>query len=391
MSNKAPINPAVLRWARETAKFDLETAAPKVSVSVERLVSWEDGSDQPTITQAKKLAKLYRRSFALLFLEEIPKDFSPLKDFRRDGSKELSSASVFIIREIQQRQEWISEFNQENGEEKASFVGRFTINDDTRSVANDILETLNIHPPDYSRTAIREWVDAAERNGICISRTSNIHSHLKLDAEEVQGFTIADPFAPFIFINSQDYDAPQVFTLVHELVHLWIAASGISNSSELTIEPVDGLSGIEYFCNEVAGLALIPDDVLNSIPDNVFDRAEDVYRTARNLGISSRVLLVRSYKANRIDLDIYRSLKNQTDAAFRAFIKQEEEKKARQKADGKTSAPNYYLLTVNRNSRLFTQVVLGEYKEGNLDPAFASSLLNVRINRFSKLEEQLYK
>ena len=121
MADKAYITPSVLKWARETAKMSVEAAASKVPVSADKLKEWEDGISQPTIKQAQLLAKLYRRPFALLFLPDIPKDFMPLQDFRKKGSKSLSTASVFIIREIQQKQAWISDMNEENNEAKRSF------------------------------------------------------------------------------------------------------------------------------------------------------------------------------------------------------------------------------------------------------------------------------
>ena len=230
MADKAYITPNVLRWARESARMSEEVAASKVSVTVEKLKEWEEGTNQPTIRQAETLAKAYRRPFALFFLPEIPRDFQPLQDYRRKSAKPLGTASIFIIREIQQKQAWIRDVYEDNRESKLPFVGKYSLRDNPRKVAEDILTTLDIHPLDYSsENPIKEWIDKAESKGIFISRTSFIHSRLLLDSEEIQGFTIADPYAPFVFVNSEDWDAPQLFTLVHELAHIWIAESGISN------------------------------------------------------------------------------------------------------------------------------------------------------------------
>ena len=104
MADKAQITPSVLKWARESARLSVEVAAAKVAVSPAKVGEWEDGQDQPTIRQAETLAKFYRRPFALLFLPSIPRDFQPLQDFRRPSAQQLGTASVFIIREIQQKQ-----------------------------------------------------------------------------------------------------------------------------------------------------------------------------------------------------------------------------------------------------------------------------------------------
>lgn len=221
MAEKAYITAKVFKWARESARMTEAIAASKVAVSVEKLRGWENGKDYPTIRQAQSLAKAYRRPFALFFLPDVPTDFQPLQDFRKTGSKELSTSSIFIIREIQQKQAWISEVNEENAVNRVPFIGKFTIKDNPVLVANDILATLKINPLKYSSSnPIIEWIDKAESNGVYISRTSFIHSRLKLDSNEIQGFAIADSYAPFIFINSDDWNAPQLFTLVHELAHL---------------------------------------------------------------------------------------------------------------------------------------------------------------------------
>lgn len=389
MADKAEINPNVLKWARETARMSEETAAAKVNVAVEKLQEWESGSKFPTIRQAQTLAKAYKRPFALLFLAEPPRDFQPQRDFRTKGAKPLGTGSVFIIREIQEKQAWISDVNKEDKEPKAEFVGRYSILDNPLVVAEDILRTFRIEPGNYQTTPMREWIDKAESAGIFVSRTSFIHSHLTLDADEFQGFAIADPYAPFVFINSDDYDAPQLFTLVHEISHLWIAATGISNHVEPTLDALEGLDPVELFCNEVAANALIPGDVLNALPLNTFASGEQLYRQSRRFGISSYAFLVRAFKAKRISLSEYRQLKSVADSEFQAYVMREEEKKAKQKSS--TGGPNYYLIQVNRNSRLFTETVLVAYGEGYIAPTQASSLLNVKVNKFPKLEEQLYK
>lgn len=368
-----------------------DDAASRVGVPIDKLQEWESGESLPTIRQAQALAKAYKRPFALLFLPEIPKDFQPLKDFRTKGSRPLSTASVFIIREIQQKQAWISEVNQDDNEPKAEFVGRYSLTDNPVTVAKDILRTLVIDPQNYENTPMRDWIDRAESNGIFISRTSFIHSKLTLDSEEFQGFAIADSHAPFVFVNSDDYDAPQLFTLVHEIAHLWIAATGISNHIEPTIDEPKDLEPIERFCNEIAAHALIPDEALNALPAGTFASGEGVYRQARRLGISSFALLVRAFKAKRISLPEYRTLKAAADKAYHEYVKKEEEMKAKQKASESGGGPNYYLIQVNRNSRLFTQTVLNAYRQGDIEPTQASNLLNVKVNKFPKLEEQLYR
>lgn len=392
MADKAYITPNVLKWARESARMTEETAAAKVSVKVDRLKEWEAGTIQPTIKQAQTLAKAYKRPFALFFLPEIPRDFQPLQDFRKSDSKSLTTSSIFIIREIQQKQAWISDVYSENQEEKLDFVGRFSIEDDPQSVAKDILDTLKINPALYKTdNPIKEWIDAAESNGIFVSRTSFIHSRLKLDSEELQGFAIADAHAPFVFVNSDDWNAPQLFTLVHELAHIWIAETGISNEVEPDLKQKDKFHPVELFCNEVAANALMPKEIILNFDSVSFNNSKDVFKVAKQLGVSSFALLVRALNLNIISLPIYQKLKKQADIDFAEYLKREAEKKAKQKEKDKQGGPNYFLLQLNRNSRLFTQTVLDAFRGGFIEPTLASNLLNVQVNKFSKLESQLYR
>jgi Zn-dependent peptidase ImmA (M78 family)/DNA-binding XRE family transcriptional regulator len=392
MADKAFITPNVLKWARDSAKMTEEIAAAKVSVSVDKLKEWEDGTSQPTIRQAQTLAKSYKRPFALFFLPDIPRDFQPLQDFRKSGSKSLTTSSIFIIREIQQKQGWISDVYTENQEEKLPFVGRFNINDNPQKVAEDILQTLNINPLLYKTdNPIKEWIDAAETNGIFISRTSFIHSRLKLDAEELQGFAIADKHAPFVFVNSDDWNAPQLFTLVHELAHIWIAETGISNEVEPNLKQKDTFHPVELFCNEVAANALMPQKIILNFDASLFQSSKDVFKIAKQLGVSSFALLVRALNLHIISFAIYNNLKQQADKDFAEYLRIEAEKKARQKEKEKPGGPNYFLLKLNRNSRLFTQTVLDAFRGGYIEPTLASNLLNVQVNKFQKLESQLVR
>lgn len=390
MAEKAHITPKVLKWARESARMSEEAAASKVSVTVAKLKEWENGDSQPTIKQAEALAKAYRRPFALLFLPEVPRDFQPLQDFRKKDSKPLSTGSIFIIREIQQKQAWIKDVYEDSKEGRLAFVGRFSLKSNPSIVASDILATLEIDPSNYKKdNAMAEWIEKAESKGIFISRTSFVHSRLTLDSDELQGFSIADEYAPFVFVNTDDWDAPQLFTLVHELAHIWIAASGISNEIQLEVKHKDKLHPVELFCNEVAANALMPIELMKAFSKSTFESSHNLFKASRELGVSSFAFLYRAFNLNIVSSDLYRKLKKEADIDFKNFLLKEEEKKIRQKLH--KGGPDYYRLLVNKNSQLFTQVVMDAFRGGILEPTQASSLLNTQINNFSKLESFLYR
>ncbi len=385
MADRAFITPKVLKWARESARMSEDTAATKVSVPIEKLLEWEEGVSQPTIRQAETLAKAYKRPFALFFLPDIPRDFQPLQDFRRNTAKPLGTASIFIIREIQQKQAWIRDVIEENDGNPLSFVGRFSIQDNPQVVAADILTNLDLNPNNYTnKSPIKEWINKAESKGIFISRTSFIHSRLKLDSDEIQGFIISDAYAPFVFVNSDDWEAPQLFTLVHELAHIWIAESGVSNEIEPTILDKDKSHPVELFCNEVAANALLPIEIMQGINPTELNSSKSIFRISKRLGISSFAFIVRALNLQLISIENYYRLKNELDRDFKAFLQREEEKKSKQKEQ--ESGPNPYLLRLNKNSRLFTQIVLDAFKGGYIEPTLASNLLNTKVNKFSHFE-----
>ena len=391
MAEKAYITPKVLKWARETARLTLEQAAKKVTrLTPERLAKWEEGTEQPTIRQAETLAKAYRRPFAMLFLPDVPYDFTPLNDFRRSGSKELTTAAVFILRDIQQKHSWISELQRENEEPALPFVGRYTANDEPSAVAQDILYTLGIDPEAYQeKEPIREWMTKAEAAGIFISRTSFIHTRLKLDSDEFQGFAIADPHAPFVFINTEDWDKAQLFTLVHELAHIWIAATGISSEIEPEVTNVTNADPIERFCNAVAAHALMPDRVMASLTASQFSDPRSIAQISERSGVSSWALLVRAHGRGLVTDAGYHSMKATLDKDFKEYLRALSEKnKEKERSKG---GPDPYLLRLNKNGRLFTQVVLDAFRGGVIQPTLASSLLNTPVNNFSKFEAIMYR
>lgn len=389
MADKAFITSEILKWARESANISVEDAAKKVSVSPERYLTWEYGNDFPTIRQAKILAKSFRRPFSLFFLPEIPKDFQLLQDYRRDNAKKLDTASLFIIREVQQKQNWISELFEEIGEDKLPFVGKYSINDSPEIVARDILETLKISPSNYQKAPINEWIVKSETAGIFISRASYLHSRLVLDRDLIQGFAIADKFAPFVFVNSKNWNAPQLFTLVHELAHIWIAKSGISNEIDIdfTDKPKSKFHPIELFCNQVAANALMPKEIITQFGTDIFDSNNLIFKQAKELGVSSFALLVRALNLNLISQSKYKILKQEAKDEFENFLDREKVKKEKQKE--RKSGPDAYLLRLNKNGKLFTRIVMDSFNNGSLSPSIASNLLNTQINKFQKFEKLL--
>ena len=390
MGSKVKSNPEILKWARKTAKISLEKSASTISKTckIERIKEWEspECKDFPTIKQVEKLARLYRRPIDVFFLQFVPKDFPSLKDFRRNKDDGLNTSLIFMMREIQEKQEWISNFLIKKKEKKLEFTGKFNIKSSSDAVANDIRKTLGIGTIPTGQKPLKYWIEKAESKKIFISLSSNYHTRLKLDSDLFKGFVIADKYAPFIFLNSDDWDHGQIFTLLHELAHIWIEVSGISNETEINTGNTSGIHPVEKFCNEVAVKALLPEDELNAmLPKQNILTFKNISRLSRKFGVSNTALINRALNIRLIDNEKYNSLRKEADSDWKDFLLKESQKK---KSSG---GPNYYIMQLRRSSKAFANIVMDFYKSGNVNGTDASRLLKVKETNFQKFEKYIYK
>ncbi len=389
MREKAIITSNILRWARETSKMSIDQVALKIKVKKEKILLWESGEDFPTINQLEKLSKLYRRPIAIFYLPEPPSDFQTLRDFRRNTAfNEYSTALTFIIRDIQSKQSWLSDFLKEEGKNKLDFIGKFNSNTSAEVIASDIIKTLEIEPSVKNQDILKYWVDKIEQKRIFVSLTSNIHSHLRIDINEVKGFAIADKYAPFIFVNSADVKNAQLFTLIHELTHLWINASGVSSFDLIDFRNSNDLNKydpIEVLCNRVTAEILMPKASIYSILKNYKTiTPEIVEKIAKEMRVSSFALSVRMLNLRIISQIQFNQFKKVFREKYDEYL-ESQSNKPKQKG-----GPSYYILKIRKNSKAFTSYIYGYYKNGKISGYEANKLLDIKVSNFKKLEKHLY-
>ena len=390
MPQKANINREILKWARKTAKISLEKAASTISKTCkpERIKEWEspESNDLPSIKQVEKLARLYRRPVDVFYLKYIPRDYPPLKDFRINKEEGLSTSLIFMMREIQEKQEWLSKFLSDKKEKKLDFVGRYNIKSSPALVAADIRKTLGISSVKSDIKPLKHWIEKAESKRIFISLSSNFHTRLKLDSDVFKGFVISDKFAPFIFLNADDWDHGQLITLVHELVHIWINVSGISNEAGIGYEHPKGIHLLEKFCRDVTELALLPEEEVTSLLQIKGELTlKIISKTGKRLGVSNDAILIRAGKLGLIENDKVFTLRKEADRVWKDFLFKESQKP---KSSG---GPNYYIMQLRRSSKAFSNIVMDIYKSGKVNGSIASRLLNVKESNFVKFEKYIYK
>jgi Zn-dependent peptidase ImmA (M78 family) len=202
----------------------------------------------------------------------------------------------------------------------------------------------------------------------------------KLSVNEFRGFVISNELAPLIFINGRDSKAAQIFTLVHELVHIWIDRSGISNPDVKEL-PGEQKNAIERFCNSAAAEILVPqEEFLKSLPAAFNDQT--IQKLAAHYRVSSIVILRRAYELGAITKTTFVDLLENEQQKQKERAKKEEEEPT-------TGGGNFYLTLPVRNSHRFTETVLSALQSERVSYREAASLLGVRTGTLPKLIEGL--
>ena len=388
---KALITPSVIKWAREKSHYSLETAAKKIGVAPEKLKEWENGKSLPTMTQARKMSQTYRRPLAAFYLPHPPKDFPLLKDFRTvEGQPPLySPALVFFMRQIQERQAWLREYLKDQEQEELNFIGSGSFRSSPKTLSKNIIKTLWSGQDEYSQAVsenetaqplLNTWLDRCEEKGIFISRTSNLNSHNTIPVTEARGFVISDKYAPFIFINSGDSKAAQLFTLLHELAHLWLDVSGVPDHFPVSHKAKK--SSIELLCNQTAAEILMPEEKIKVFPKlkNIEEIKNFIAEQSKNFPVSRLSFLVRLKTFSLLSASAFKNLKDQYKEEYEKY-KAEQKKKLKEIKGG----PDSNLLKIYANGESFTKIVAYSYKEGLISGREASNLLDMKLNRIEKI------
>jgi Zn-dependent peptidase ImmA (M78 family)/DNA-binding XRE family transcriptional regulator len=381
----ALITPSVLIWAREQSGFSQNDIAIKLKKSLSEIAAWENGEYYPSISQARKLSEIYRRPLAVFYLPQPPAYFETLRDYRKvpdQDTRAFSHELYDTIRRSSEHQEWLREFLSDEGIDPLEFVGSANLLYSVSTLARVITETIGVTSQDQRKAktrgdALRLWIKQVESKGVFVSRKGSV------DPRECRGFAISDNIAPFIYLNSDDADAAQLFTLIHELVHIWIGSSGISNMNAVGSYSSQDVENIEKFCNHVASLVLLDDALFMTEWSNLRHESNLEYkieRLSQIFKVSEEVIARRLLQKSFITSETYNDLRQYYQERL-LEIKEILKLKLKEKAGG----PSYYTTILMNNGHSFTRTVLGAYGGGNISGRDASSLLNVKVNNLGKL------
>ena len=371
-TNEAFITPSVLEWAIKRAGVSAESIHKKAE-------QWVSGKARPTFKQAVDIAKTLQIPFGYLWLKEPPKEQEIIPDLRTIGNGGLAQIPLelkTVVNDVKQKQEWFKEYAKTNGILKCEAIGRFKGSDDTQEIADDVTARLEIQDLvdsgcDKDRM-LKNLIEKIEKLGILVMRNSILRGNTKkkLNLDAFRGFAIFDEFAPLIFINTNDSKAGQIFTLMHEVAHLWIGQSGISDLD------IRENNKIELACNEIAAKILMPKTKIQKA-FREFDDDRWLECIADRFSVSTLAVL------NRL-----RSLSLLAPRRYQELYNAELERLSRIPKTRPSGAPPPEVMVRVRNGYLFTFVVTSSVLSGDETYTNGASLLGFKntdlINKVAK-------
>lgn len=375
---KITLQPNVLRWARERAGFDPAELAGKLQVKPERVQEWER-SGEISMAQVRKLSQRTYTPEGYLFLDTPPDDSLPIADFRTIGDRPLARPSPNLldtIYQMQRRQDWMREELLIEEADRLEFVGASKDSTDFEDVANGMREALALDPDWASGNstwgaALRFLRSRIEEVGVLVFINGIVgnNTHRKLDPDEFRGFALIDEYAPLIFINNADYTSAQMFTIAHELAHIFVGAEGVSNFEALL--PSDHAT--ESFCNNIAAEFLVPHAVLEEMWEAIEKDKEPYQKIARKFKVSLIVAARRTLDLGLIDREAYFEF-------YAEYLADE-----RRQKDNRTGGGDFWNNQNVRLGRRFGSAVARAVKEGRMLHREAYSLTDLKGDSFESM------
>lgn len=371
------VRPELLRWASDRSKIDRDVLAARFP----RLEAWERGDARPTLKQLEEFASATHAPIGYFFLPTPPVERMPIPDVRTMAARQVSRPSPDLLDTIhlcQQRQEWYREFARAIGNQPFGVVGSVTIANDVQQTADIIRHAIGFDVEDRRRMptwteALRRFIELADAAGILVMVSGVVGSNnrRKLDPQEFRGFALADAMAPLVFLNGSDTKAGQMFTLAHELAHIWLGESAVSD-----VDPRDvPANRVERWCNEVAAELLVPMDLFVAEYDRRQAIRHEMERLARRFKVSTLVILRRMRDAG---------------LAAAAFHEAYTAELARLRDMPKRDGGDFYLTLGARASKRFARALVVSTLEGRSSFTEAFRLLGFKkMSTFRELGQTL--
>lgn len=378
---RVAVKPELLQWARERAHMDVDGLLKRFA----KLPEWESGKAQPTFKQLEDFAKATRVPFGYLFLPEPPAEPLPIPDFRTLKNRGVGSISPNLrdsIYAMQRRQAWLRDERADNDAAPLDFVGSAKLSDEPAAVGREMRRLTGLG--NGWATTVPTWQEAVgelraaiEALGVMavINGVVGNDTHRKLDVDEFRGFALSDALAPLVFVNGADAKSAQMFTLAHELAHVWLGAAGEGLSGFEGILPEGGK--VEAFCDRAAAEFLVPAAEMKAAWPEVKRDAAPFEKLARRFKVSPIVIGRRAMDLRLVERQVFFDFYN-------AYTRQE--RKARQAATG---GGDFYRNQNARVGQLFATEVIRAAKEGRIGFKQAYDLTGLTGGTFQEYSRRL--
>lgn len=367
MKQYVSINPEILRWAVGRAGYTVEGMTEKVP----QLTAWLDNTKQPTVKQLEAFSKKTYLPFGYFFLSEPLREELPIPFFRTNNTP-ASHISINIYDTIillQQRQDWLRNYLKENTFDELDFVGRYNNNATVRGVVDDIRKTLGLKGNWASgfktwTAALGHLIEQIEDKGIIVVFNGVVENngYRKIPVDECRGFVLVDKMAPFMFVNNADSKSAQMFTLVHELAHIWTGHSAGFDFRKL--QPADDAN--ERLCDMIAAEFLVPEAEFNIF----WAQCNRIKDAARYFKVSEIVIARRALDTGKISKRDFFTFYD--EYIHREFVINEQ----------KSSGGDFYDTTRKRLSLTFATHIFNALRSGELLYRDAYKLTSLKGDTF---------
>ncbi len=387
------VNPNILKWARETAGLSLEEASRKLHINdlrdisaIDRLRNLEDGHDIPSRAMLINMSKHYHRPLVVFYMSNPPRKGNQGQDFRtlpQEYPIQKRALVEALIRNIQARQSIIrAGMEDEEDIQVLRFVKSMQVSDGVLALVESIKETLQFDLKVFRKKATPQEAfgylrTCVENCGIFVLLISDLGSHhTTIGLEGFRGFALADNAAPFVVINDKDSKAAWSFTLIHEITHIWLGQTGISNTS---FE-----KGIEKFCNDVASEILMPEDELSQFDFDTQGGFEELTKQvsyfAQKRNLSSTMVAYKLYREGWFDFETWTKLSRTYQSMWN-----ENKSIQRIKSREKKGGPDYYTLRRFMVGTSLISTVKRMMAGGTITTTKAGKILGVKAKNVQKL------
>lgn len=377
MTDLLPIEPKLFSWARERSgreSDELESKFPK-------LREWEHEGASLSVRDLEAFATATYTPVGFLLLDEPPTERLPLEDFRTQGSVRIEHPSAALLETLaicSQRQAWYRAYQASRAATPVPLVGALRSSMTTSRAAallRKYLRLTDVTPAELgaNRDPVLWLGEAAEAIGVLVMINGVVadNTHRRLNPAEFRGFALSDALAPLVFVNGADAKTAQLFTLAHELAHIGLGRSSISNPVLTRVPSIT----IERWCNAVAAEFLLPRAMLERDFNPDLGMEAQVERIARAHRVSKLVVLRSLLDAGKLSRDDFTSLYVRAEEAAPEKI---------------SSGGNYFNTKPIRVGRRFGRSLIEAVADGWASQTEALELLEIRkIETLRKLSAQL--